>query len=122
MYAVTETQAVTTSTGGDAVAYFGPINGPVWSVRNGSTTLASTGTIAVANVATGETIFSKALTSNTTWRPRALVCNSTGSTLINTTATLSKQTAPFEVGGGLVSVTITNAGSVKTANISVTHG
>ncbi len=123
MYPRTQEVSIITSTATlDGTDYFAVDHGRVLSVQYASTTLESTGSYAVTNNVTGEAILTHAPAASTpTYYPRKAICDSTGGTVLYSTAGGSVSDY-FFVADQQLKIVLTNCGSGVTATFRVTIG
>ena len=122
MYPRTHSVTITTSTAGAGTDYAPVDHGRVLSIQYGSTTLASTGSIACSNEITSEAILTVAPAGSTpTYYPRPAICDSTSGSIAYSTAGGSV-TDYYFVSDQRVKVVLTGCGSEKTATFRVTIG
>jgi len=123
MYPRTQELTVTTSTAsGNSTSYTEIDNGRVLSIQYASTTLESTGSCAFTNEVTGEAIFTHAPAASTpTYYPRKAICDSTGGTILHSTAGDSVSDY-FFVSAQRIKLVATGVGASKSATFRVTIG
>lgn len=123
MYPRTQTLTVTTSTASqNSTQYTAIDHGRVLSIQYASTTLESTGSYAFTNAVTDEAIFSHAPAASTPiYYPRKAICDSTGGTILHSTAG-DGVTDYFFVSDQRVKLAATAVGASKTATFRVTIG
>lgn len=128
MYPRTQKVVITTSTTANSTAAGGGVgyttidNGRVLSIQYASTTLGTTGSIAVTNGDTSEAIFTHAPAASTpTYYPRKAICDSTGGSIAYSTGG-GDVLDYFFVSAQQVKITLTACTEAVAATFRVTIG